>query len=511
MTDEIAVEKTARPKVRGSRRGGGGSGKTTLGGEFKKQLVSLMDTLNSTEPHFVRCMKPNMEKVGKVFNSHVMLSQLRYAGLVEVCRIRQMGYPYRMPFSKFLELFTILSPNCGQSPQKLLTAIVEKKIISQDEFAIGTSKLFLKHTALEKLNAGRDNALKDVVASIQKIIRGKLKRIRYASMKKILSNLQRAMDTSSGVVNAELLEEALANAVELPHEGIHFPLVKEGRALSRKVTEEVQVKALLEEAMKEGVISALVGALDTANKMQKPHRIRELATIIKEANAKLTYLRKERAHLDLVPKLIKSGNLEEMENWMDIAEQLGLANTEAARSIEVIISRICEERAVMEELTNATEAKNLQMLSALLSKVAEMGLENPTVAKAKKTQHILESVAVGISALKAALESRHLRTIKDAISKAKECGVSYDDSLLKKASNVVDVMENVENVETKLKMALDGQSIDELTKWISRGEDALSLAKDHDLDLEISSLSAAVALVDSLQRQKLVSYFIHSP
>ena len=492
--------------MRASRRVGSGTGgKNTLGSEFKKQLVSLMATLNATEPHFVRCMKPNMEKVGKVFDSQVMLGQLRYAGLLEVCRIRQLGYPYRMQFPKFLNLFTVLAPMGGGSSEKLLSAIVEKKYLNPDEFAIGKNKLFLKQSALQKLHGHREGALFDVVASIQKIIRGKLKRKRFAVMKKILANLQKAMDASCGTVDVQLLEEALANAVELPHEGAHFPLVKEGKALSRKVTEEMKVKALLEEAMKEGLVSALEGALVTAQTIQKPHKVRELAATITEAQSKLVALKEEKAHLDQVPVLIKSGKLEDMERWMVTAKELNLLQTEAARSIEVIISRTCDERSVLDDLAIATDSKNLQAISALLSKVAEMGLENSTVAKAKQTQQVLESVSTGQAALVTALETNHLQTIKHAIEKAKTCGVGFDDSVLKKATYVADLIENVESVESKLKIALNGHNIDELTHLISKGEQALSFAKDHEFSIEITSLSAAMSLVDSLQRQQKVT------
>lgn len=507
VAEKAPDEPVAKPKVRaGSRRGGGGGNKNTLGGEFKKQLVSLMDTLNATEPHFVRCMKPNMEKVGKVFDSQVMLGQLRYAGLVEVCRIRQLGYPYRMIFPKFLSLFTVLHPMCQGSIEKLLTAIIDKKYLNADEFAVGNTKLFLKHSALQKLHGQRDEALKDVVASIQKIVRGKLKRTRFASMKKILANLQKAMSVSSGTVDVQQLEEALANVVELPHEGAHFPLVKEGKALARKVTEEMKVTALLDEAISEGMISALEGALETAHSLQTPHKVRELSASITKAKSTLVVLKKEKMHLDEVPRLIKSGNLEQMEQWMETAEALNLLKTKAARSIEVIISRICDERAVLDDLVIATDAKNLQMISALLNKVAEMGLENATVAKAKKMQQVLESIAIGLAALSTALETTHLQTIKDAISKAKTCGVQFDDSCMKKAIFAADLIENVESVEAKLKIALNGQNIDELTNLISKGEQALGFARDHDFALDITSLSAAVSLVDSLKRQKQVLY-----
>ena len=37
--------------------------KITLGGQFRLQLADLMKTLNATEPHYIRCIKPNNEKV----------------------------------------------------------------------------------------------------------------------------------------------------------------------------------------------------------------------------------------------------------------------------------------------------------------------------------------------------------------------------------------------------------------------------------------------------------------
>jgi myosin heavy subunit len=43
-----------------------GSTKSTLGGQFRNQLIGLLDTLYKTEPHFIRCVKPNHQKVRTV-------------------------------------------------------------------------------------------------------------------------------------------------------------------------------------------------------------------------------------------------------------------------------------------------------------------------------------------------------------------------------------------------------------------------------------------------------------
>ena len=82
----------------------------TLGGQFKQQLQDLIATLNATYPHFVRCMKPNDNKAGNDFSASRMQDQLRYAGLVEVCRIRKLGYPVRRPFQEFYKRFKCCEP-----------------------------------------------------------------------------------------------------------------------------------------------------------------------------------------------------------------------------------------------------------------------------------------------------------------------------------------------------------------------------------------------------------------
>lgn len=49
----------------------------TLSSQFKQQLQSLMDTLNKTEPHFIRCIKPNSNKCADYFDAQMVVRQLR--------------------------------------------------------------------------------------------------------------------------------------------------------------------------------------------------------------------------------------------------------------------------------------------------------------------------------------------------------------------------------------------------------------------------------------------------
>jgi len=40
----------------------------SVGSQFRAQLVELMGTLSDTNPYFIRCIKPNPQKVRSIFN-----------------------------------------------------------------------------------------------------------------------------------------------------------------------------------------------------------------------------------------------------------------------------------------------------------------------------------------------------------------------------------------------------------------------------------------------------------
>jgi hypothetical protein len=49
----------------------------SIGTRFKSQLLSLMETLSSTQPHYVRCIKPNSGNKPGTFENESVLHQLR--------------------------------------------------------------------------------------------------------------------------------------------------------------------------------------------------------------------------------------------------------------------------------------------------------------------------------------------------------------------------------------------------------------------------------------------------
>ena len=64
----------SRGNVKPSRK------KATVSSQFKESLHSLMQTLGQANPYFVRCIKPNGEKVADKFVPQTVLNQLKYSG-----------------------------------------------------------------------------------------------------------------------------------------------------------------------------------------------------------------------------------------------------------------------------------------------------------------------------------------------------------------------------------------------------------------------------------------------
>ena len=151
--------------------------KATLGFKFKSDLNGLMDTLGKTAPQFVRCVKPNQEKVPKKFTSGIALDQLKNAGLFEAIRIRKAGYLVRIDFADFANRYKFC---CAKQPEKIKSdpksacvAIIEqvraeRSSFDKDEVAMGKTKVFLRtlkgKRVLEEL---RNRGLSKTVLKLQ--------------------------------------------------------------------------------------------------------------------------------------------------------------------------------------------------------------------------------------------------------------------------------------------------------------------------------------------------------
>ncbi|KAL9682422.1 hypothetical protein QQ045_014220 [Rhodiola kirilowii] len=164
---------------------------SSIGSRFKLQLQQLMETLNSTEPHYIRCVKPNNLLKPAIFENVNIMQQLRCGGVLEAIRISMAGYPTRRPFFEFINRFGLLAPEALEGNYDEKTAckkILEKKGLKGCQ--IGKTKVFLRAGQMAELDARRAEVLSNAAKTIQRRIRTHNARKRFLAMRKASINVQ---------------------------------------------------------------------------------------------------------------------------------------------------------------------------------------------------------------------------------------------------------------------------------------------------------------------------------
>ncbi|KAI8866136.1 hypothetical protein GQ42DRAFT_151142 [Ramicandelaber brevisporus] len=175
------------PQTRATPAPGGASKKQTLGSVFKASLVSLVETINATEKHYIRCIKPNEAKRAWEFDPKMVLSQLRACGVLETIRISCAGYPSRRPIEEFVERYYFLVNSQVRDTESDLrsfaTRVLEAAINDPSKYQLGLTKVFFRAGMLAHLERVRSETLNRHVVNIQKHVRGHIAKIRYAKLK----------------------------------------------------------------------------------------------------------------------------------------------------------------------------------------------------------------------------------------------------------------------------------------------------------------------------------------
>ncbi|XP_044976865.1 myosin-17-like isoform X3 [Hordeum vulgare subsp. vulgare] len=145
---------------------------SSIATRFKMQLHELMETLSSTEPHYIRCVKPNSVLKPAIFENTNVLQQLRCSGVLEAIRISCAGYPTRKLFHDFLHRFRILAPEIlkEKNDEKTICQKVLDKI-GLEGYQIGRTKVFLRAGQMAELDARRTEMRNTAARGVQSQLR----------------------------------------------------------------------------------------------------------------------------------------------------------------------------------------------------------------------------------------------------------------------------------------------------------------------------------------------------
>jgi len=91
----------------------GSIGVSTISSQFRQKLSELMNELESSSLHFIRCIKPNDEHIPKKWDVEKVRNQLNYCGITSALKIARQTLPIRMKKEQFDKKYGILLSQTG--------------------------------------------------------------------------------------------------------------------------------------------------------------------------------------------------------------------------------------------------------------------------------------------------------------------------------------------------------------------------------------------------------------
>ncbi|XP_078680580.1 unconventional myosin-Ic-like isoform X1 [Branchiostoma floridae x Branchiostoma belcheri] len=159
----------------------------TTATQFKTSLNQLMAILMKEEPSYVRCIKPNDNKMPGVFDPILIRHQVKYLGLMENLRVRRAGFAYRRPYEAFLNRYKCLCkdtwPNYYGKPKDGVELLCQAMEYRHDEYRLGNTKIFIR---LPKTLFATEDAFQlkkhDLATTIQATYKGHAQYKKYKRM-----------------------------------------------------------------------------------------------------------------------------------------------------------------------------------------------------------------------------------------------------------------------------------------------------------------------------------------
>lgn len=482
-------------KSDGNDKGGRSSvaQKASIGSKFKNQLGLLMKTLNATEPHFIRCIKPNDEKESGTFTAQMVIDQLRYAGLLEVCRIRQIGYPIRKEFKEFFRRYMRVTAGQHKDVKQLCDKLQGEGLLTDGQWQIGKAKVFLRVHNFNDLEARREVALKLDAVKLQKVGRMHIAKSSYKKFLKIIKALQDSMAKR----HYEDLKQALIDSGDLPYQGRHLQVFKDGTKLLNRLEEEIRVTKLLEAAIEKRDYQLLQGAIGAAKGMKYS------PAVLPEAEKLVAKIEEERAAVKELQTAIKGRKLEDLNVAMEKVRKLEKTDVAEWRQAETLKKRLEDEEAAIKKLEEAAKARDLDQINNCLVLTTEMGIDNPVVAAAQKIRgELMEEQQVQDDGKAAKIEGERKAKVDELMTSLKSAVAAKDDDKISELKNSV------------LQMGVAGEEVDGILsqsdKWAEEADkiDALmgaletmkvtSKNKEGILASDIEPLAKAVKICEGI-------------
>ena len=162
----------------------------TVGSQFRDSLVMLVETLNSTTPHYIRCIKPNDQKARYALNNTRTAQQLRACGVLETVRISSAGFPSRQSYEDFAVRYRVLFIDKHFTKENLhdkCKELLKANISDEEKFKFGITKIFFRAGTVAFMEKLRSDKLLGYGILVQTMIRGWHFRNQYVRLWRLIA------------------------------------------------------------------------------------------------------------------------------------------------------------------------------------------------------------------------------------------------------------------------------------------------------------------------------------
>eukprot|EP00434_Breviolum_minutum_P009786 symbB.v1.2.008618.t1/scaffold516.1/size216213/4 len=493
VTEEVETESRSR----------GRKAKTVSSG-FRQSLEELMQTVNSAEPHFIRCLKPNAAKAPDSFDSKYTYEQMLYSGIFEAVRIRQSGFPMRLLHAEFLERYgrlmpkeqwpQLVGPRQVEQPEKvklLVAALRDQLTIDLEDkgLILGNTKVLGKALTMSLLEDLRHKTLL-AQKQEQEAAREELERAIKARNPEVLLNAlvqgeffqldQAILDEGKEALEHEEKRMKIINGL---HEAINLREVPRLRVVIKEAEqfglEHPDDLALLEEAVvtmqKELWPQARAGLTQAVEcreikKLQDALEEAELVGLpAEEMKPARQILQQEQRKIAAVEGLKEPLRLRDIP-----AMQAAIAEGEAAgldgdlQEIRTVLAQEQRKVAARTALQSAIKSRKVPALQAALEEAEDCQLEGSEIYEAKRTLADEQSKMQARSAVEKATQSRDVTELRAALKQGLAWGL--EEAELQRARMILKQEEIKLEALRALEEALRNRDIEELQAAIRQGQ-----------------------------------------
>ena len=440
----------------GRRMGVAANRKPTLGGIFKLSLIELMQTINSTDVHYIRCIKPNEGKQAWSFEGPMVLSQLRACGVLETVRISCAGYPTRWTYEEFALRYYMLVPSQSWTSEirEMANAIL-KKALGQgtnrglDKYQLGLTKIFFRAGMLAFLENLRTTRLTECAIMIQKNLRCKYYRRKYLEARNSVLLVQAlARGYHARRIAQEVRRIKAATSIQKVWRGFkekkHFQQIRNNVILLQGVTKGYLYRKKIMETRVGNAAVIIQRSWRTRRQLRAWRQYRQKVVIIqslrrgKKARRDYKVIREEARDLKLISYKLEN-------KVVELTQSLGTMKRENKALIAQVDNYENQLRS-WKTRHNALEIRSKELQAEANQAGITAAQLNAMENEMKRLQQSYEESIINTKRLQEEGKSLRetLRTTNVELANAKQAGINHENEKLALRQQLVDLQDQLD-------------------------------------------------------------------